>query len=263
MSLGKPDVQGEGPGLGPEACQNAKPGGVERLFIITRCGGSQETPHLQGSQLLIEDKKPHQHDHPRKHRHRQVGGGGGEGFLILLLGHPHPGGEGHDLKEEKGGQQIRREKYPHGGSQSKEEKEGKAGPVSFSFLVLPGEDGGHHPHEGGDQTVDQPEAVQSEGEAKAHDPGDVKGKHRLPASGAAVDKDDEHQDEFTCRHKVGEKFPFLIAFFTRKRNQKGSQEGIKHQHGRYQICHGRPPFSPVPRRRSPGRRSVWDWPLPG
>ena len=112
---GQPDVQRKGPRLGPEAHQHQQGTRPQQRPVLHRRCGRPHLVQVQGAQLSVEEKQPCQRRQTADHRHRQIGLPRLQGLILLGLNHQDEGGEGHDLKKHKSGEQVRRQEHPHSG----------------------------------------------------------------------------------------------------------------------------------------------------
>ena len=118
-----------------------------------------EQGDLGGAQLLLQKEQSHQRHQSADHRHRQIGHGRPGSFGGLLLDDPGKGGKGHDLKEDKGGIQIRCQEHPQSRPQGKEIEEVVPAQVVMVPEILRGQKQRHRPHQADDHDVNPPEAV--------------------------------------------------------------------------------------------------------
>ena len=101
MSLGQPDMQREGAGLGPEAEEDQHCGEPQRVKAIGADEGGQrregERRHAGGQQ---EDA--HEHDQTADDGDVEVRLRRAHGLGGFLVRHPGVAGQGHDLEEQEG-----------------------------------------------------------------------------------------------------------------------------------------------------------------
>ena len=123
MGLGQPDMDREHAGLGPEAEEDTAAGCIQHRSKPLGPGRGIEGVDGQGAEAAPQQKQSHQRHKAADHRHGQIGLGGPDGPGGLLLDDPGEGGEGHDLKEDEGREQVRRQEHAHGGPQGQQLEE--------------------------------------------------------------------------------------------------------------------------------------------
>ena len=183
MGLWQPDVQRESPRLGPEAEEHAGAGRIQQIPLPAVCSGGGQFADRQRPQLMVQQENAHEHHKPSCHRHGQVGVRRPQRRPVLLLGHPHIGGEGHYLKKDKCGVQIRGQEHSQGSPQSPQQKQVKTAAMVQMGKIFPGENRRHHPHERRHTAVNRPKSVQHEPQSQAADIRNLQDMGRLTADG--------------------------------------------------------------------------------
>ena len=174
MRLGQPYMHREHTGFGAETEQDTDTGGPYQDRVLRPGRGSGQIFKVQGPQAVLQQGQTHKQDQAADDGNEQIGISRLNGFRRLLMNDPGKGGEGDDLKKDKGGHQIRREHDALGGAQRHQDKEPVA-VQSFPFMgeILPGEQGRTGPHQGGHKAVDCMQSLILQPEASVEDARDL------------------------------------------------------------------------------------------
>ena len=118
---------------------------------------------------MIQQENSHQQNQTSKYRHCQIGIRSPQRRPVFLLCHPYIGSKRHNLKKEKSGIQIRRQKHSQRRSQRPQQKQIIAVPIMMPHHILPGKNRCHHPHKSRHTAVYRPEAVHCKTKSQAAD----------------------------------------------------------------------------------------------
>ena len=217
-------MKGKGSGLGSESKEQTDSRSPERpyaarytaihidfLFIFRQ--KSLQILKQQRSRHTVQKKNPHQHYQTADHRNRKIGSGGPQRFLPLVMSHPHIGGQRHDLKENKGRIEISGQENAHCCAKRDQQKKIITVSVSVMSKIFSGKQCRHHPHKGGNGTVQSPEPVQGKMQAEAAHSRHVKTKVPGNLSGRCLHHQKQKQAKGKYRCAVRKIVPgfFMIS----------------------------------------------------
>ena len=175
---------------------------------------------------MLQQEHAAQQYHTAQQRHGKIGLPGPHCPWFFVMDYHHIGGKGHDLKEQEGRIQVVREKHSHRRAAGQQREQIIAVSVAVMVQIIPGVDGGHHPHKGRDGTVERTEAVQAEMQSPFQKKSDTQIIFR-----AAKDCQQKpgQQQKFGDSHSAGEEIPRGFALspddIAEQRAAQGPEDG--------------------------------------
>ena len=123
VGLGQPDVQREHARLGRKAEEDAQRRRPQLGAVRHPGAEAGQVGDDQGARQPVQQEQAHQGHKAAQHRNGQVGFAGVQSVRRFLLHHPGVGAEAHELEEQEGGIQVRRQEHAHGEAQAQQEEE--------------------------------------------------------------------------------------------------------------------------------------------
>ena len=122
VGLGQPDVQREHARLGRKAEEDAQRRRPQLGAVRHPGAEAGQVGDDQGAGKAVQQEQAHQGHKAAQHRDGQIGLSRVQGVGGLLLHHPGIGTEAHQLEEQEGGVQVRRQEHAHGEAQAQQEE---------------------------------------------------------------------------------------------------------------------------------------------
>ena len=243
VGLGQPDMQGKHARLGRKAEQDAQGRRPQLPPVRYHGAGVRQLGDDQGARQPVQQKQAHQGHKTAQHRNGQVGFAGVQSVRRFLLHHPGVGAEAHELEEQEGGIQVRRQEYTQGKAQTQQEEKVVAPQVVVAPEILGRQQGGHEPHEADHQSIDGPEAVQGKVDAAQ---GDIQGNAKPGAHSQ------HHHQKRQPRDGAGPAAQPRLAFAADEQQGNGPHQGQQDQ----KKQHHRPTAFPITSSSHWGNRPI-------